>query len=52
MRKPNVAPALVKKLKLYIIPIKSKKRPIITPAIPDETKSGKEINLIDELENE
>jgi hypothetical protein len=35
-----------------MVPAKSKKRPIITPAIPDETKSGKEMSLVNELENE
>jgi hypothetical protein len=52
MRKLDAAPALVKKLKLRIIPAKSKKRPIITPVILDETENGKEISLIDKLENE
>ena len=52
MRKPNAAPALIKKLKLRIAPAKSKKRPIITPAIPDETKSGEEISLVNKSENE
>jgi hypothetical protein len=51
MRKPNAAPALVKKLKLYIAPTKSKKRPIITPVILDETESGKEISLVNKLKN-
>jgi hypothetical protein len=51
MRKPNAVLALIKKLKLYIIPIKSKKRLIITPAILDKTKSGKETSLVNELEN-
>jgi hypothetical protein len=52
MRKPDAAPALVKKLKLYIVPTKSKKRLIITPAILDETKSSEEISLVNESENE
>jgi hypothetical protein len=52
MKKPNVAPALIKKLKLRIAPAKSKKQPIITPAILDETESGKETSLVDESENE
>jgi hypothetical protein len=52
VRKPDAAPALAKKLKLYIAPTKSKKRPIITPAILDETKSGEETSLVDESENE
>jgi hypothetical protein len=51
MRKPNITPALIKKLKLYIAPIKSKKRPIITPAILDEIKSNKEISLVNKSEN-
>jgi hypothetical protein len=51
MRKPNAALALIKKLKLYIVPAKSKKRPIITPDIPDKTESNKEISLINKLEN-
>ena len=52
MRKPDAAPALIKKLKLYIAPAKSKKRPIITPAILDETESSEETSLVNELENE
>jgi hypothetical protein len=52
MRKPDVAPALIKKLKLRIIPTKSKKRPIIILAIPYETESSEEISLIDKSENE
>ena len=44
-------PALIKKLKLYIILIKSKKRLIIILIILDKTKSNKEISLINELEN-
>jgi len=51
MRKPDVMPALVKKLKLRIAPAKSKKRPIITPITPDKTKSGEETSLVNELEN-
>jgi hypothetical protein len=51
MRKPDIAPALVKKLKLYIAPAKSKKRPIITPITPDETESGEETSLVDKSEN-
>ena len=52
MRKPDAAPALIKKLKLRIAPAKSKKRLIITPAILDETESGEETSLVEELENE
>ena len=51
-RKPDAAPALVKKLKLRIVPAKSKKRPIITPAILDKTESGEETSLVNESENE
>jgi hypothetical protein len=52
VRKPNVMPAPVKKPKLYIVATKSKKRPIITSAIIDETNSGEEMSLVDELGNE
>jgi hypothetical protein len=51
MRKPNAAPALIKKLKLYIALTKSKKRLIITPIIPDETESGEETSLVNKSEN-
>jgi hypothetical protein len=51
-RKPNVIPAPVKKPKLYIVATKSKKWPIITSAIIDETNSGKETSLVDESGNE
>ena len=52
MRKPDAAPALIKKLKLRIAPAKSKKRLIITPATTNETESSDKTSLIDELENE
>jgi hypothetical protein len=51
-RKPNVIPAPIKKLKLYIVATKSKKRPIVTSAIIDETNSGEETSLVDESGNE
>jgi hypothetical protein len=44
-------PAPVKKLKLYIVATKLKKRPIATSAIIDETNSGEEMSLVDELGN-
>jgi hypothetical protein len=52
VRKPDVMPAPVKKLKLYIAATKSKKRPIATSAIIDETDSGEEISSVDESGNE
>jgi hypothetical protein len=51
-RKPNIIPTPAKKLKLRIVATKSKKRPIVTSAIIDETNSGKEISLVDESGNE
>jgi hypothetical protein len=51
-RKPNVIPTPVKKLKLYIVITKSKKRPIVTSAIIDETDSGEETSLVDKSGNE
>jgi hypothetical protein len=52
VRKPNVMPAPAKKPKLYIVAAKSKKRPIITSAIIDETNSGEETSSVDESGNE
>jgi hypothetical protein len=51
-RKPDATPALAKKPKLRTAPAKSKKRPIATPATPDETESGEETSSVDESENE
>jgi hypothetical protein len=51
-RKPNIIPTPVKKLKLYIVATKLKKRPIATSAIIDKTNSGEEISLVDESGNE
>jgi hypothetical protein len=45
-------PTPAKKLKLYIVATKSKKWPIITSTIIDETNSGEETSLVDELGNE
>jgi hypothetical protein len=44
--------AYIKKPKLSIIAAKSKKRPIIMPAITNEAKSSDKTSLINELENE
>jgi hypothetical protein len=52
VRKPNTIPTPVKKPKLYIVATKSKKWPIITSAIIDETNSSEEISLVDESGNE
>jgi hypothetical protein len=52
MRKPNIIPTPVKKLKLYIVATKSKKRLIVTSTIIDETNSGEETSLVDESGNE
>jgi hypothetical protein len=51
-RKLNAIPAPVKKPKLRIVATKSKKRPIATSAIMDETNSGEETSLVDESGNE
>jgi hypothetical protein len=51
-RKPNIIPTPAKKLKLRIVATKSKKWPIITSTITDETNSGEEISLVDESGNE
>jgi hypothetical protein len=52
VRKPNAMPAPAKKPKLYMAAAKSKKRPIATSAIMDETDSGEETSLVDESGNE
>jgi hypothetical protein len=52
VRKLNVIPAPIKKLKLRIVATKSKKRLIVTSAIIDETNSGEETSLVDESGNE
>jgi hypothetical protein len=51
IKKPNATPAYIKKLKASIIATKSKKRPIITPATINKTKSSDKTSLINELEN-
>jgi hypothetical protein len=51
-RKLDVIPTPVKKLKLYIVATKLKKRLIATSAIMDETNSGEETSLVDESGNE
>ncbi len=51
-RKPDVMPALAKKLKLRMAPAKSKKRSNTTPATLDETESSEETSSVDESENE
>jgi hypothetical protein len=52
VRKLDVMPTPVKKPKLRIAATKSKKRPIITSAIIDETNSGEETSLVDKSGNE
>jgi hypothetical protein len=51
VRKPNIIPTPAKKPKLYIAATKSKKWPIVTSAIIDETNSGEETSLVDESGN-
>jgi hypothetical protein len=51
VRKPDAMPAPAKKPKLCIVATKSKKRPITTSAIIDETNSGEETSLVDESGN-
>jgi hypothetical protein len=52
VRKHDAIPAPAKKLKLYIVATKSKKRPIATSAIIDETNSSEETSLVDKSGNE
>jgi hypothetical protein len=51
VRKPDVIPAPVKKPKLYIVATKSKKWPITTSAIIDETDSSEETSSVDKSGN-